>query len=85
MTRTNKTPQEQRRFLQEVLKATYSSKGEPKVLYPLLQEKLEQLDESLAQLLPAWAMQKFTTVEPATAKILAETLLDFSELVEEFP
>jgi len=85
MTRTNKTPQEQRRFLQEVLKTTYSSKGDPKVLYPLLQEKLEQLDESLAQLLPAWAMQKFTKVEPATAKILAETLLDFSELVEGFP
>jgi len=85
ITPTNKTLEEQRRFLQEVLKTTYNSKGDPKVLYPLLQEKLDRLDESLAQLLPAWAMQKFSTVKPATAKTLAETLFNFSELVERFP
>lgn len=85
MTPTSKTPQEQLKFLREVLKTTYSSKANPKVLYPLLQEKSEQLDESLAQLLAVWARQQFAEVKPATAKALAETLFDFSELVERFP
>ncbi|MGK7903025.1 MAG: HpsJ family protein [Hormoscilla sp.] len=85
MTPTSKTPQEQLQFLREVLKTTYTSKADTQVMYPLLQEKLSQLDESLAQLLSTWARQQFATVKPATAKALAETLLNFSELVERFP
>lgn len=85
MTPTLHTPQEQLQFLRAVLKTTYTSKADPQVMYPLLQEKLSQLDESFAQLLPAWARQQFAEVKPATGKALAKTLLNFSELVERFP
>jgi len=76
---------EQFTFLLEVLKTTYTSKGDRQVVYPLLQEKLVHLDEGLASLLLLWASERLTTAKPATAKTLAETVLNFSELMAQFP
>ncbi|MGK7903024.1 MAG: NYN domain-containing protein [Hormoscilla sp.] len=76
---------EQLTFLLEVLKTTYTSKGDRQVVYPLLQEKLAQSGEDLAEILQVWATEKFTKVKPATAKTLAETVFKFSELMQLFP
>ncbi|MBC6480876.1 MAG: NYN domain-containing protein [Hormoscilla sp. GM7CHS1pb] len=76
---------EQFTFLLEVLKITYTSKGDRQVVYPLLQKKLVHLDEGLASLLLLWASERLTTAKPATAKTLAETVLNFSELMAQFP
>ena len=76
---------EQFTFLLEVLKTTYTSKGDRQVVYSLLQEKLVHLDEGLAAQLLLWAREKLTTAKPATAKTLAETVFNFSELMAQFP
>lgn len=76
---------EQLNFLLEVLKTTYTSKGDRQIVYPLLQEKLVHLDKGLASLLLLWAREKLTTAKPATAKTLAETVFNFSELMRQFP
>lgn len=76
---------EQFTFLLEVLKTTYISKGDRQVVYPLLQKQLVHLDEGLASLLLLWASEKLTTAKPATAKTLAATVLNFSELMAHFP
>lgn len=76
---------EQLTFLLEVLKNTYTSKGDRQVVYPLLQEKLAQSEEGLAEILQVWATEKFARVKPATAKTLAETVFKFSELMQLFP
>jgi hypothetical protein len=75
----------QRHFLLRVLQATDESKGNPQVVYPLLQGNLDLLDDNFAQVLKNWATGTLSVVEPDTAYAFAATIFDFSNLIKEFP
>ncbi|NEO24526.1 tetratricopeptide repeat protein, partial [Moorena sp. SIO4A5] len=72
-------------LLMEVLQATGKSNGNPQVVYPLLQANLDQLDDNLALLLRAWATAKLAEVEPELAQGIAEIIVNFSNLIAQFP
>ncbi|MBD2744081.1 tetratricopeptide repeat protein [Coleofasciculus sp. FACHB-1120] len=72
-------------FLTEVLQATADSNGDRKVVYPLLQANLDQLNEKLAEILHRWAMGILPQVEPQEAKFIAATIGGFSNLMAQFP
>ncbi|MBD0345403.1 MAG: tetratricopeptide repeat protein, partial [Coleofasciculus sp. Co-bin14] len=64
-------------FLQEVLQATFESNGNPKVVYPLLQENLDKLDDNFAQLLQRWATAIFVREPIDQALAIAEAIHNF--------
>ena len=73
------------RFLMQVLKATEESRGDPSVVYPLLQRNLEKLDEAFVHILQAWASQTFSEIENKKLLSLAAVIGDFSNLIQKFP
>ncbi|MDE5074730.1 MAG: hypothetical protein O4749_01170, partial [Trichodesmium sp. St5_bin2_1] len=72
-------------FLMEVLQATVGSNGDSKVVYPLLQQNLDKLDENFADILRNWATAKFSEVEADVAKSIAIAIFNFSNLIAQFP
>ncbi|WP_434222171.1 CHAT domain-containing protein [Limnospira platensis CENA597] len=72
-------------FLLDVLQATQDSKGDAKVVYPLLEQNLDQLNENLADILRAWATAKFKEVPTETAAYIAGYIATFSSLILQFP
>ena len=50
-------------FLIQVLRVTAESNGDSKVVYPLLQQNLDKLDDNFADLLRNWATATFSEVE----------------------
>ena len=79
------TPEEYHNFLMQVLRAIYESKGDQQVVYPLLQGNLEKLDDNLAQVLQAWATPTLAQVEPEQAQVIAAVIVNFSNLMAQFP
>ena len=75
----------QRRFLLRVLQATDESKGNPQVVYPLLQGNLDLLDDNFAQVLKNWATATLSTVKLDTARATAVAILSFSNMIGQFP
>ena len=69
------TSEEYLNFLMEVLLATRQSKGGSKVVYPLLQQNLDKLDENFADILRNWATTKFSEVEANVAEDIALSLI----------
>ena len=55
----------------EVLRATRESKGDSKVVYPLLQQNLDKLDNIFADILRNWATAKFSEVEADVVESIA--------------
>ena len=78
-------PQQQLNFLLEVLKDIYKSGGDRSRVYQCLQANLDLLDDRLVKLLRSWGTHRLTTVKPTAAFILAQTVINFSQLVEQFP
>ena len=78
------TPEEYLNFLMEVLHVTSDSKGDPDVVYPLLQRNLDKLDEFLARGLQGWGSETLAKVEPEQANELAAVIFDFSNLIQQF-
>ena len=72
-------------FLMEVLRATRQSKGDSKVVYPLLQQNLDKLDDNFADILRNWATNKFSKVEADVAEGIALDIGDLSNCIQEFP
>ena len=68
-------------FLLQVLLATYISKGNPQVMYPLLQANLNKLDDNFAQVLQSWANATLSQVKPEQAYSLAAAIGQFSTLI----
>ncbi|NEP22755.1 CHAT domain-containing protein [Moorena sp. SIO3I6] len=79
------TADSQLNFLMEVLRATAKSKGNPQVVYPLLQANLDKLDDYLAVLLRHWGTVTLAEVEPELAQGIAVGIFNFSNLIAEFP
>ena len=72
-------------FLMEVLRATAESKGDSKVVYPLLQQNLDKLDDNFADILRNWATAKFSEVEVDVAESIALCVGHFSNCIKQFP
>ena len=79
------TSEEYLNFLMEVLLATRQSKGGSKVVYPLLQQNLDKLDDNFADILRNWATNKFSKVEADVAEGIALDIGDLSNCIQEFP
>jgi CHAT domain-containing protein len=72
-------------FLMEVLQITSDTDGEPEQVYPLLRDNLDKLDDNFASLLRDWAMEKLSEVESEQAQYSAGVIVNFSNLIQEFP
>jgi CHAT domain-containing protein len=72
-------------FLGEVLQATAESRGDARVIYPLLAKNTEYLNHNLAEVLRRWATNKLAEVETDVAQFIAVNIHDFSNLIGQFP
>ncbi|NEP11944.1 MAG: tetratricopeptide repeat protein [Symploca sp. SIO2C1] len=79
------TPEEYLQFLIQVLRAIRDSRGDPQIVYPLLQANLDKLDDGLTQILQAWATKTLPTVEPQKAQFMAGDLISLGNRMQEFP
>ncbi len=84
-TLANPSFQEYLELLMEVLLATNNSKGNPTVVYPLLQANLDKLDHNFIDILKTWASAKLSEAEPETAEGIARVIGNFSILIGDFP
>ncbi|WP_254566142.1 tetratricopeptide repeat-containing protein, partial [Oscillatoria sp. HE19RPO] len=73
------------RFLMEVLQTTSESRGNPSIVYPLLQQNLDKLDGNFAQIMQAWATQTLSEVEEDGAVAIAAVIGEFANLIQQFP
>jgi hypothetical protein len=79
------TPEAQLDFLGQVLQATLDSRGNPQVVYPLLQENLHLLNDNFARILYDWGTATLTEVEAEQAQAIAAVIGNFSNLIQQFP
>jgi tetratricopeptide (TPR) repeat protein len=77
-------PNKQVRFLMQVLQSIEDSKGNPAVVYPLWQQNLALLDDSMIVVLKAWVHSTFGEVEPALQKSIAMTIHNLGDLIQQF-
>ena len=73
------------KFLIEALQITQDSKGDPQLVYPLLQENLDKLDNNLAKELRTWAATTLVSVNQETGRSIANTISNFSNSIQNFP
>ncbi|MGB5636653.1 MAG: CHAT domain-containing protein [Waterburya sp.] len=83
--RTAVYPQEYLTFLQEVLLTTAASNSNPEVVYPLLQNNLDKLDETFAEILYQWGIDTLPTLESEQAYEVTRVIFGFSALIQQFP
>ncbi|WP_293067293.1 CHAT domain-containing protein [Okeania sp. SIO2B3] len=69
-------------FLIKVLVASADSKGNPKVIYPLLQANLEKLDDNFADVLRQWATARLS--EAGSVEFVADSIWDFTKCLDDF-
>lgn len=72
-------------FLMTVLGATEESKGNPALLYLLLQAHLDLLNENFIVVLQKWAEATLPKVEAPKAEYIARIIGEFSNLIGNFP
>ncbi|TAF38492.1 MAG: hypothetical protein EAZ68_12785, partial [Oscillatoriales cyanobacterium] len=83
--RSTATPEEYLSFLGEVLQATGESRGNPQVVYPILQQNFDKLDLNFAQILQTFATSTFTEVTSEEAASIAAVIGNFGTLINQFP
>lgn len=76
---------EQFKFLIKILKVIYKSKGDPKVVYPLLEANLDRVDYRLTYILKSLRLSKLSEAEPEKAISIAMDINYFSTLIQMFP
>lgn len=72
------------KFLEQVLRATADSEGDPQVVYPLLQANLDELDDNFAQVLRSWATATLSKSRPQQAQSTAGAIALLGILMNEF-
>ncbi|MCP2729652.1 hypothetical protein [Limnofasciculus baicalensis] len=72
-------------LLIELLQATSDSKGNPEVVYPLLEANQDKLNLSFAEVLSNWARVNLPQQEATVAAGNAGVIVDFSNLIWQFP
>ncbi len=73
------------KFLMKVLQTTHDSNGNAGVVYPLLQENLDKLDDNFVGLLRQWATATLPNIKPVQARVIAHDIGHFSNLIQQFP
>ena len=84
--RSTPTPQEYLSFLMEVLQATSdNSDVNRQVVYPILKQNIDKLDLNFAQILQTAATSIFTQVTSEQAASFAVDIVNFGNLIQQFP
>jgi tetratricopeptide (TPR) repeat protein len=72
-------------FLMEVLQTTADSSGNYQVVYTLLARNTDKIDGVLAEILRRWGTNRVREAEADKAEYLAEVIVIFSNLIQQFP
>ncbi len=73
-------------FLTEVLRTTLKGKGDPNVIYPLLRDNLNLVNDNLAVALRNWARETLPNSDSQDIRIsLIEAVGNFCNAIREFP
>uniref|UniRef100_A0A1D9G1R0 Tetratricopeptide repeat protein n=1 Tax=Moorena producens (strain JHB) TaxID=1454205 RepID=A0A1D9G1R0_MOOP1 len=72
-------------FLLQVLQATADSNGDAQIVYPLLADNTDKINPRLAELLRVVTTTKLAEVEADEAEYLAAVIVEFSNLIQQFP
>ncbi|MGD1713332.1 hypothetical protein [Dapis sp. BLCC M172] len=72
-------------FLLEVLKSTFKSQGDPQIVYPLIVENIDLLEPHFIYILRKWARQIFPNICQNRAAIIANTLVNFGQIIWALP
>ena len=78
------TPEEYFNFLMDVLEATSDSRGNPQVVYRILQQNIEKLNLRFAEILQARATATFTKVTLEQANSIAGDIGELGHLIQQF-
>ncbi len=79
------TTDEHQNFLLQVLQAMEESKGNPQLIYPLLQANLNKLDDNFAKILQDWATANILGALSLQVVGRVRSLAYLSKLIQEFP
>ena len=71
-------------FIIKALGAIETSQGDPQVVYPLLQENLELLDEAFGSMLHIWIITVLTKANSEQIKVIATLINKFCDLICDF-
>jgi tetratricopeptide (TPR) repeat protein len=82
---SNFVPSEYIDFLGDVLRLTAKSNGDAQAVYTLLEANLDKLNIHFAQILDNWATSTLVAVKPEIALSIADDILSFSHLIQDFP
>ena len=77
-------PQDYVNFLIEVLQRMYQNSS-PEFIYPFLEQNLDKLDETCAEILYQWATHLFPTLNPLEFWELLKIVTKFGNRIQEFP
>jgi hypothetical protein len=72
-------------FWQEVLQSILDTEGDREVIYPILSQNLDKLNEIFVQILLDWSLKLFPSIPTDEALSLADIIAQFSLLISEFP
>ncbi|NEQ39851.1 MAG: tetratricopeptide repeat protein [Okeania sp. SIO3I5] len=72
-------------FLMQILKVISDNEGRLETAYSLLEYNQNQLNENLLRVLQTWAGENLPKMEPKLAQNIAVDIINFSNLVLEFP
>ncbi|NEP54575.1 MAG: hypothetical protein F6K65_39610 [Moorea sp. SIO3C2] len=79
------TSDAQLKFLLQVLQATADSNGDAEIVYPLLADNTDKINPRLAELLRVVTTTKLAEAEADEAENIAAVIVDFSNLIQQFP
>ncbi len=79
------TSEDRFNFLMQVLQATSDSGADPQVVYPILQNHVNWIDQGLLDLLNSWGSQILAELDLKKARSIAADIGHFSNLIQQFP
>lgn len=71
-------------FLKEVLRTTKYSQGNSRMVYLLLENNLDKLDDNFASLMRNWAKTKLSEVDNEIGFSIVKVISNFSNLIQQF-
>jgi len=72
-------------LLLELLQAIVDSNSDPQVVYPILSQNIDKLNDQFAQAMDSWAKANLLNVEQETAQAIAAAIGNLSNSIQQFP
>ncbi|MBD2484850.1 CHAT domain-containing protein [Planktothrix sp. FACHB-1365] len=72
-------------LLLELLQAIVDSNSDPQVVYPILSQNIDKLNDQFAQAMDSWARANLLNVEQETAQAIAAAIGNLSNSIQQFP